>query len=180
MLKLYLWETEDGKLRYGIGRMYRIIYLVFASAIAVGSIAYSSEPGFRVVNMPNIVMILLLLACCYQESWTYDADTATVTYVFGLIFLHKKRVYSFDSIERFELSHFKKGTRSLQSKVKSRANRLYLTFAMVMTDGERHDIEIIRIKVSGGRTELAASKIAQYCGKELKRDADVDEELIDG
>ncbi|MGM0433012.1 MAG: hypothetical protein ACQEQU_09890, partial [Spirochaetota bacterium] len=52
----------------------------------------------------------------------------------------------------------------------NKSARLYRTFSLVLTDGSRHDIEILRLKQSSGRTEQAASRMAQYCGIPLRQE----------
>ena len=179
MMKLYLRTRSDGTLVYGIGSWYRIFYMIFLILLSIGAFVYRKEPGFTLFSGPFFVASILFIAAVYQEVWIFDKKKRTVVYEFGLVFAHRRKVFLFDEIEAFELTHFKKGTRSMKTGVKRGANRLYVTFSLVMHHEEKHDIEIIRLKKSAGRTEHAAVVIARYCGVELICDAEPDEETRD-
>jgi hypothetical protein len=173
MMKLILRMTKDGRLIYGIGLWYRVFYLFFLSVLIMGAFSYSREPGFTLWGAPLFFALVLFTAGTYRESWTFDRARGSMTYRFGMLFIYRKRTRSLDDIESFTLSHFRKGAKGLRPVVKSRANRLYTTFSVVMTDGDVYPIEIIRLKRSAGRTEQAAAAIARYCEVPLMKEDDL-------
>jgi hypothetical protein len=177
MVKLFIHRRKDGKLRYGIGMRFRILYLFFALILAVGAYAYRNDPDVGMLTFPVILMIILFVAAWYEESWICDEQVRTITYRIGLLFLLKQRIIPFDQIEAFELGLFRKGTRTVKTTVKSRsATRLYRTLSVVLTTGERIDIEILRLKQSAGRTEHAAAVMSSYCGIPLIREDEQEDE----
>ncbi len=176
MLKLHLTE-KDGVLYYGIGRLFRAVYLFFAVVIIIGAGTYLSENDTSNMVLPMVFVVIMLLAAGYREQWVFDRERQLVSYRIGLVFLSRRREFSFNEIEAFELNHFKKGQKEVTSKIKSRANRLYTTYAVTLLSGEIHDIEIIRHKKSAGRTEQAAVTIASYCGKPLSQDMEITEDI---
>lgn len=170
MVKLILRTTRDGKLIYGIGYRFRFVYLFFALAIGIGAYANWQDPSVSLFSFPVVLMVLLIIASLYQEAWICDKSNQQIVYRYGLLFLYKQRVFPFEQIARFELSVFRKGTRGTVTKAKNKSARLYRTFSLVLTDGSRHDLEILRLKQSSGRTEEAASRMAQYCDIPLRKE----------
>ncbi len=182
MMKLILRTTKDGRLIYGIGLWYRVFYLFFLCVLLVGAFSYSREPDFTLWGTPMFFTLLLATAATYRESWTFDRGHRNMAYRFGMLFIYRKRTHALEDIESFTLSHFRKGAKGLRPVVKTRANRLYTTFSVVLTDGDTYPIEIIRLKRSAGRTERAAAAIARYCEVPLIQEDDLEgmteEELL--
>jgi hypothetical protein len=177
MVKLYIHRRSDGTLRYGVGMRFRLLYLFFSLMLAVGAFTYRNDPSVPMLSLPMVLMVLLFIAAWYEESWHCDAPSRTITYRYGLLFWYKQQVFSFDDIEAFEIGVFRKGTRNVKTQVKSRsATRLYRTFALLLSNGERLDIEILRLKQSAGRTEHAAVLMSSYCGLPLYREDEPEEE----
>ncbi len=175
MLKLQIRE-KNGNINYGIGWTFRILYLLFAIVILIGAYSYWNDQSTVNGRTPIAIAVILLIAGAYQEKWSFDKRRQLVTYRIGLLFLNRKKVIPFSQIEAFELNHFKKGQKAIDSKIKSRANRLYTTFAITLLTGEKHDIEILRHKKSAGRTEYAATTIANYCGVSLYQDLEISDD----
>lgn len=174
MLKLKLHTDTYGNLRYGTSLYSRLIYALFALVLGIGWFTYYREGSTSFPLFPALIFLFLLVGALYLESWEVKKDSGRLVYRYGLVVLHRKMVYEFEKIESFELAHFRKGARNIDTKVKSRANKLYVTLSVVCTDGTKKDIEIVRLKQSAGTTEQAARAIASACGKPLEIDREFD------
>lgn len=176
-MKLKMSIVDDDTMKYRIAWSSRFIYLFFLVILFIGAVVSYADGSWSLSFFPVLLMLLLFGGAMYEESWRFSKKDDRVIYRIGLIFAAKKTVLEFSDIEQFEITYFRKGSRSVESKVKSRANRLYLTFSLVTLDGDRHDIEIMRVKGSAGRIEREAAAIAAFCGIPLVTEQTPEDEM---
>lgn len=109
-LNLIIRRKSDDIMIYSPAPWFRIIFLLLLAVLAAGLIAVTgdeSESGNLVV--PIIVGVVCFIAAFYEESWTFDRKKRIVLSKFGLIFLNRKKLYSFAEIQDIELSGFLRG-----------------------------------------------------------------------
>ena len=162
---------------YEFGYFYRIINLIFAFFLLLGASLYSNEDWFSWFSFPVIISVILLLAGLYLDSWDFDRETGIITSKIGLIGFNKKRVYQLDDIDSFSIAHFSKGYQKDREAGKRKRSTEIMIFSILFVSGESRDIEVIREAKSGGMTERYAQMIADYCGKPLTKDREMDSDL---
>lgn len=162
-MKLKLYYRAKGTLHYTIGGWFRGIYLFFGSMLMLGAIASRNEPWFSWFSFPAAAAVFLLAAGCYEERWIFDRNLRQITLRYGLIFLFKRKIISFDDVDHFQLETFVKG-KSSGSSLKRRFLKTYLKLTIARYSDNAEVVEIIPQKRSDGKTEQAARQIADYCG----------------
>ncbi|NQT60629.1 MAG: hypothetical protein HQ557_16770 [Bacteroidetes bacterium] len=174
MLKMKVFRHNNQTISYEFGRWYRIINLFFAFFLLLGASLYSTEDWFSWLSFPVVISVVLILAGLYLDSWSFDSKNGIIFSRIGLIGLNKKRVYQLDDITSFSLTHFSKGYQRDRGEGKRKRSGEIVVFSVHFLSGENRDIEIIREAKSGGMTELYAQNIADYCGKPLTKDREMD------
>lgn len=177
MLKMKVFHHKNETLSYEFGYLYRVINLLFAFFLLTGAYLYSNEDWFSWFSFPVIISLILLLAGLYLDSWSFDRKNGLVTSKLGLIGFNKKRVYQLDEIECFSIAHFSKGYQKDREEGKRKRSTEIMIFSVLFLSGESRDIEVIREAKSGGMTERYAQMIAEYCGKPLTKDREMDTDL---
>ena len=177
MLKMKVFHHKNQLLSYEFGYLYRIINLLFVFFLLLGASLYSNEDWFSWFSFPVIISVILLLSGLYLDSWSFDNKKRIITSKLGLIGLNKKRVYQLDDITSFSLAHFSKGYQKDREEGKRKRSTEIMIFSVFFASGESRDIEVIREAKSGGMTEKYAQMIADYCGKPLTKDREMDSNL---
>jgi hypothetical protein len=177
MLKMKVFHHKNQTISYEFGYLYRIINLLFAFFLLLGSFLYSNEDWFSWLSFPVIISVILLLSGLYLDSWSFDNKNGIMTSKIGLIGFNKKRVYQLEDIDNFSLAHFSKGYQSNREEGKRKRSGEVLIFSVQFLSGESRDIEILKEAKSGGTTERYAQMIADYCGKPLTKDREMDTNL---
>ncbi|MBI9108008.1 MAG: hypothetical protein JEZ04_14770 [Spirochaetales bacterium] len=112
-LNLILRRKSEDIMTYSPAFWFRIIFLILFGVLVWGVIAVvADESDAERLFVPIIVGMVCLVAALYEESWTFDSGKRIITSRFGLVFLHRKRVYSFAEIQNFELMFFLRGAKS--------------------------------------------------------------------
>lgn len=78
-----------------------IIFLILFSGLFIHSFSL----------IPILLTIISFILLTYREEWKFDKDSSSISYIRGALFIYKKSIYSFDSIESVELNSFVKGKR---------------------------------------------------------------------
>ena len=172
-----VFHHKNQTISYEFGYLYRIINLLFAFFLLLGSFLYSNEDWFSWLSFPVIISVILLLSGLYLDSWSFDNKNGIMTSNIGLIVFNKKRVYQLEDIDNFSLAHFSKGYQSNREEGKRKRSGEVLIFSVQFLSGESRDIEILKEAKSGGTTERYAQMIADYCGKPLTKDREMDTNL---
>ncbi|MCK5156468.1 MAG: hypothetical protein KAQ69_08570 [Spirochaetales bacterium] len=177
MLKMKIFHHNNQTISYEFNRLYRIFNMVFAVLIMFGAYLYREEEWFSWFSFPVLVSLVLILTGLYLDSWRFDSGKKIIITRFGILGIYKKKIYQFDDIIGFSLTHFSKGYQKARDEGKRKRRSEILVFSVVFTSGGKRDIEIIRETKSGGMTELNAQTIAEYCGKPLTKDREMDSNL---
>lgn len=177
MLKMKIFHHKNQTISYEFGFLYRIINIVFAFFLLLGASLYRNEDWFTWLSFPVIISIILLLTGLYLDSWFFDSKNGIITSKLGLIGLNKKRDYQLEDITSFSLAHFTKGYQKDREEGKRKRSTEIMIFSVLFVSGESRDIEVIREAKSGGMTERYAQMIADYCGKPLTKDREMDSNL---
>jgi len=177
MLKMKIFHHKNQAISYEFGYLYRIINILFSFFLLLGASLYSNEEGFTWLTFPVIIAIILLLAGLYLDSWSFDKKMGIITSKLGLIGFNKKRVCQLADITSFSIAHFSKGYQKDREEGKRKRSAEIMIFSVLFVSGESRDIEIIREAKSGGMTERYAQMIADYCGKPLTKDREMDSNL---
>ena len=177
MLKMKIFHHKNQTISYEFNRLYRIFNMVFAVLIILGAYLYRTEEWFSWLSFPVFISVVLILTGLYLDSWGFDSERKTVISKFGILGIYKKKIYQFDDIAGLSLTHFSKGYQKEREEGKRKRRSEILVFSVVFTSGGKKDIEIIREAKSGGMTELNAQTIAEYCGKSLTKDREMDSNL---
>ncbi|MBN2658231.1 MAG: hypothetical protein JXR86_14320 [Spirochaetales bacterium] len=147
----------------------RLIMGFFSLAVAY---TFVLDPAFSIV--PAFFLAVLLLTTFYKESWVFDKKEQTVVYGFGLLFLYKKTVVSFDSIENFLFEGFVKGSltakpESGEENPLSKKPKLRSEFWKLTLQNSKYG-ELTIHTVKGKQRDVLLEKsreIARLCGKRL-------------
>lgn len=180
MMRMRIHYTKLGNVRYAVQDTYRVLYALFSLLLLYGFFTILGEEGALngTLLFPALLLLLSLAGLGYRESWNFNPSVRTVRYTTGWLFLIYRREYSFEQIERLEVSHFLRGHLNLDAQrqpanPKGR-NKAMVVFSLMLADGRSKDIEIIAERTSAGRTEQAAFAIATHCGFEFTQDRDAD------
>ena len=185
-LPLVLVGRKDGVLVYRIPLWFRgvmgLIFAVVAGAIFIGG----TPPG--VVGW--IVIVVLLLALLYRETWVFDAGKGEIQHRFGLVLASKRLFIAMSDIQCFRLVPWVRGSLP-GSEAELAENRLtleasrgkqiaddpsakrknlfrgsYLTLACE-TSEKSLTVNMVPAR-NGVALRAIADRIATYCGKALE------------
>ncbi len=143
--------------------------IFFFTALILGTMIFDRE----VTLIPLIIFLILLFSGCYKESWIFDRKNQRVTYGFGLLFLYKKTVISFDLIENFKVEGFVKGslTKKPSEEISLKKNifqKEFFKFSLM-----NKNIGELTIDTEKGRNKdrlcLNAEDISRFCNKKLQK-----------
>lgn len=161
-MRMRLKRYENGTASYALGNGTRWMYGLFSLFMGYGTISVLMDRSFTVSALFPILLLLVgIIGFGYRESWLFDPTERTVTYVFGVYGLVKRRVHPVDTIGRIEINHFVRGKLPTAEHVHARGrNKAMVVFSLHMKDDSLKDVEIIPERTSGGRTEAAAQVLA--------------------
>jgi predicted transcriptional regulator len=124
-----------------------------------------------------------LIGALYRDSWYFDTNRRVVTSFYGFGLFGVKHTYSFDTIEKIELTHFVRGSVDKDAKPTKRRLKAMVVLSIRLDEDTVKDLEIIAEKSSGGRTESSAQAISAATGLGLfvdrPRDLDINVGLKD-
>ncbi len=105
-IPLSLKKHKDGRISYGFPLWFRILDLAII-ALIVGSIFVSElAPGV----MAWVLVALLAVGSLFEERWTVRPDQRCIEHRVGVFPVLRKTSISFDSIVRFSIDMFARGT----------------------------------------------------------------------
>ncbi len=156
----------DGSLSYGLSLLGRFFYGLFCLILIIGFISVIKDDGFtKGAFIPIFLFLLSLGGAGYRENWLFNPAEGSVESKIGFLFWTKKGNYRLSDINRITIRHFVRGNPSIDPAVKGRGkNKAMVIFSLEFKDNSAKDIEIIGERVSGGRSEGAALKIATVMG----------------
>ncbi|MDA8411575.1 MAG: hypothetical protein M0001_14465 [Treponema sp.] len=120
-LPLVLARRKDGSLVYRIPIWFRIVMALIFAAVGAAIFVGGSAPG----TIGWIVLIVLLLALLYRETWIFDPAKKEISHRFGLWILSKKVVIAMGDISCFRLIPWVRGSLP-GSEAEKTENRLTL------------------------------------------------------
>ncbi|WP_320129467.1 hypothetical protein [uncultured Sphaerochaeta sp.] len=163
---------------FRIAPSFTIICGLFTLYIIWG-LSYSLQDGIPLNSMWHLVVMALLaaLGALYRDSWSFDSEQKTISSFYGFGFIGKKAEYSFDEIERIELTHFVRGSVDKDAKPTKRRLKAMVVLSLRFENDSVKDLEIIQEKSSGGRTEAAAQALSAATGLGLYVDRPRDLDL---
>lgn len=105
-IPLSLKKHKDGRISYGFPLWFRILDLAII-ALIVGSM-FVSEPAPGA--MAWVLVALLAVGFLFEERWTVDPDRRCIEHRVGVFPVLRKSSIDFDSIARFSIDMFARGT----------------------------------------------------------------------
>lgn len=180
-IPLVLRRRKDGSFVYGLPLAYRV---AMATVVAVLAFSLFMEGG-----MPGafgwILIALTLAGGLYEESWSFDAKSGTLTHRAGVFPLLRRTRIAKDSIVRFRIEPYVRGTipgsedesaektaalgggrRDDSGAKRARYKRPYLCLVFETTDGSTYFMNAIGAR-KGGKIKTQAALMAQACGASL-------------
>lgn len=159
---LVLKRKSRDKLIMTIPLYTRGIMLFFSGIMAY---TFILEPGFSF--LPLFILTVLLLTALYKESWVFDQSCEKVTYGFGLLFLYKKTVIPFQSINVLKMEGFVRGSLTAKPSIenentKKRFKTTYWKLSLI--NSQLGELNISTVK--GKQKEIlqqAAGEISRLC-----------------
>ena len=118
-LRLRFNRTGDGMLIFALPPRTRLGFAAVAAATAASAVvavdASSAAELARALPralgpVGNAVLLLAVAAALYEERWTFDPRTRSVSFRFGLVFAARSRSVPFDQVESVAVETFVKGT----------------------------------------------------------------------
>ena len=166
----YDFKVRKGtKAIYGPSRLLKIISLLFFVLLASGLVSVLADGSFSASSLiPTFIILILALTLLYRDSWTFDNETKTITYIWGFGPCVKKLSYSYGEIERIEVTHFIKGiAASAEKQEPSWRHRAQVVLSIRIDEDQKYDLEIMDEKKSGGKLERNASWLSGFTGISL-------------
>jgi len=104
-------QTKSGTLVLHIPLLLRLSIIAIGLVIIAASLIPVIEGTQSQLGVTTILLLLLLLfGALYEERWTFDPATRTISFRFGLLFLAKTMRISFDQIDEITLEKTVKGS----------------------------------------------------------------------
>ena len=188
-ISLRLRKAADGRLIYGIPLWYRAMTAAILLLVAGAMLSSEGSPGL----IAWLIFALLALGLVYEERWTLDPASKTITHRWGFWPLAKASSNDFASIEEFLLKALARGTvpgtkeESLanerafammnhkdadtsmkKSFLKSASRVPYMNLLMKTTDGEIYLVDSIPARRAAKLT-LVGQAFADASGREFVR-----------
>ena len=188
-ISLRLRKAADGRLIYGIPLWYRAMTAAMLLLVAGAMLTAEGPPGL----IAWLIFVLLVLGLTYEERWTLDPASKTITHRWGFWPLAKTASNDFASIEEFRLKALARGTvpgtqeESLanerafammnhkdadlsmkKSFLKSASRVPYMNLLMKTTDGETFLIDSIPAR-RAAKLVVVGGAFAEACGREFVR-----------
>ena len=174
MFKYQLRKKGDGCLVYGPGVAVRIVSLLFAILLIIGSFSAVGELGFSPsFIIPAVFTLALLLVVFWHDEWIFDNAAGTAVSVLGIGPFAKRTVTSYGEILCIEIVHFHKGIADGSTAIKPGWRHKEMAALRLRLDsqtGSRASIEIVPAKREGLALERKANIIAAHTGLPLEVD----------
>lgn len=144
----------------------RIIMLIFSLTVAS---TFIIDPHLSL--LPVMITIILIVTALYEESWSFDSEKKEVISRFGLLFLNRKTVVTFNKIEKFQIEGFVRGSMTEKPEDDdSKKKKLFQTeyFKLSLINNEFGELTINTVKGRERDTlQNYARQIADICKKPL-------------
>ena len=163
------FRSHGEKAIYGPPIALRILCGIFLFFLLVGFFSVLSSDEWTTLGIfPVIVIIVFALCLLYRDSWIFDNEERRVVYIWGIGPFVKRESWSYDDIERIEVTHFIKGIPETSEKqVSSWKHRAQVVLAVRFDRDTKKDLEIMGEKKSGGKLERNASWLSGFTGLAL-------------
>lgn len=165
----YDFRTRDNVATYGPSILFRVLSGVFFVFLTIGFISVVSSEDWSIFGfIPVFVMILLFLCLSYRDSWIFNNDEKTISYIWGFGPFVKKQCFQYSDIKRIEVTHFIKGIPETSEKQEtSWRHRAQVVLALRIDADTKYPLEIMGEKKSGGKLERNASWLSGFTGLAL-------------
>jgi len=122
--------------------------IIFAASLIPNMEGTQTQPGVTTI----VLLIFLCFGALYEERWTFDPATRTISFRFGLLFLAKTMNISYDQVDEITLEKAIKGKMQNQddhaepSRPQTGLDRLFqpkvfINLVLYLKDAERLIIE---------------------------------------
>ncbi|MEI6874458.1 MAG: hypothetical protein WCL50_04915 [Spirochaetota bacterium] len=185
-IPLVLRARGDSTLEYGIPAWYRLIMAAILALILAALFVSEGPPGI----LGWIFIAINLFAALYEERWTFDAKKGELRHRFGLVFAARTLRLPFASISAFRLEALVRGTlpgsqderaeneralaesrgQQITDQLPGKRRPMYKK-AYISLVCESPETKFLLNTVparNGPKLRLAASSIADFCGKPLE------------
>lgn len=165
----YDFRSKGNKAFYGPSILFRSLCAIFFVFLTIGFITVVSSGDWDMLGLiPLAVIILLFLCLIYRDSWIFDNDQKTITYIWGFGPFVKKERYKYSDIKRVEVTHFIKGIPDGAKEQKSSwKHKSQVVMALRIDADTKKPLEIMGERKSGGKLERNASWLSGFTGLAL-------------
>lgn len=131
----------------------RLSILGIGIVITLASLIPVLEDSQSRMGVTTIILLILLLAgSLYEERWTFDPGTRTISFRFGLLFLAKTMRVSFDRVDEISVERAVRGKVQHQQKQEKQPRpqngigrffrpKVFINLVLYLKDSERLIIE---------------------------------------
>jgi len=134
-IPLSLKKHKDGRISYGFPLWYRILNLGIMALIVASMFVSELGPGV----MAWVLVVLLAVGSLFEERWTVEPGKRCIEHQVGVYPILRKTRIGFDSIARFSIDMFARGTipgSEDEAAVKQKGFRML--YDKQPTDDEQH------------------------------------------
>lgn len=165
----YDFRTRGNVATYGPSILFRVLSGIFFVFLTIGFISVVASGDWNSLGfIPLFIILLLLLCLIYRDSWIFDNDDKTVTYIWGFGPFVKKQHFKYSDIKRIEVTHFIKGIPDTAEKQEpSWRHRAQVVLSLRIDADTKYSLEIMGEKKSGGKLERNASWLSGFTGLAL-------------
>lgn len=147
---------RDGRIVYELEPLFRYVFGAIGVFLLIGIIG-RGDGGLGAL----VIIAIIVLGGLYDERWTIEPATGTLTARSGLLIVGRRRRWRLDAIEAVEYAHHRAGSipGSRQTSPRSEATETtprgflprrravhYLWYAIRTTDGTTARVEIRRVR----------------------------------
>ncbi|MFA6844991.1 MAG: hypothetical protein WCR02_04635 [Sphaerochaetaceae bacterium] len=167
MIRLSTRKTKQGiKYKVNLG------FTVFCGAILaflLWGLALNLSEGMPLssLKIPLAMALASVFGVLYRETWSFFPEERKVVSVFGFGPFVKKESFSYEDIQRLELTHFIKGSYDDKAKPNRKRRKAVVVFSLRLSEEETRTIEVVPEYTSAGRTESAAQALCAVSGLSL-------------
>ena len=165
----YDFRSHHDRAIYGPSILFRFLCSFFLVFLVIGLVSVILSNEWTIYGLfPVAVIVILSISLLYRDSWIFDNKSREIIFVWGFGPFIKKEKWSYDEIERIEVTHFIKGiSETSEKQVASFRHRTQVVLSIRLNKDEKKDLEIMGEKKSGGKLERNASWLSGFTGLAL-------------
>ena len=182
-LNLTLRKKNDDIMIFSPAPWFRILFLAIAVFIVIGiTAAASDENNDGSFTVPIVITLICIIGALYEECWIFDRKEKTISSRTGLLFISRKKNWTFEDVSKLEFAVFIRGGRTVKADMqdsdtetaasvntqKKNIKRYCQAIRLNLKSGDSIEIET----AEGYNTDILKQKawiLSDFCGFELSQ-----------